>query len=316
MHQKQLTFNLAIFCTFLPFFCTAFSADYVLVPGSLLVHRSCLYAVPSGTHLFRTGEITTVRYPNDSSTQISSCPHPKFRLKPLAGLDADPDLPKNDAANGFNGYLYSAFPQREDTMVSWSGRWSVPDPAINPTISGYSFWWIGTVNNFWGPNYQVNVFQPVLLYSENGAPFGVGNFSYACWFAGDNYYYTEQLPVQSQETIVAALTKNTENPNSWRCTMQTLERSDSSVSLNVYGNGVAAENAAIIGVEAYAVGGCSELPVPSNGCFEVDQLQLKLSSGATVRPLQWTERPSRACGMTSSISDTSVKLCYNNHDES
>lgn len=269
------------------------------VPGGLLVDLDCVIRVEQGSRIIR-GLVSDMVV--SLSGAVSHHPHCKELVKSRT---------QGKAGQTFPGYLYSAFAQEEDQMQSWSSTWSVPFPASKPG-PGYSFWWIGAIDNFWGgSSYQVNVLQPVLQYSGSGDAFGMRNFSYACWFAGNNYYYTDQVEVMSGDQVFGSVVRDSDNPNSWSCRMKSTQ--GNAVTLHVYGDGTSKENAAIVGVEAYGgSGSCAELPAPhdAGGCFFFRDLQLILQSGAVVKPISWSERPTFYCNMTSALTSSSITLCY------
>jgi hypothetical protein len=139
-------------------------------------HRSCVYEVPNGARVSRTGQVTRS---DDSSYQLPECPYPGRRTE--AGVRAS--LPVN------NGWIEDARYSLPDRAYGGAtARWNAPANPLG-SYSGVRVYY--TFPGLWSNEYIV---QPVLQYGYNGY-FGGSYWTAASWHCDDGSNCTHSTPI-------------------------------------------------------------------------------------------------------------------------
>jgi len=137
--------------------------DYVATPAGWW-HRSCVHAVPNGSHLERNGRVTR---PDRSTVQLPRCQYPSYPTRPGAG----PTPPTN------NGWIEWADYQPGQDFHEIDAGWKVPAVPVGAYSSGMVYYTFPGIQS--GPPHPF-INQPVLAYGF--APDYGGNFwTVAAW---------------------------------------------------------------------------------------------------------------------------------------
>ncbi len=308
--------------------------DYVLAPGGIYIHRSCLIQVEQGETILQNGDISRA---DGSIRAIAPCTQPRFDSNGVQ-LDVDPQVGslKTFACNihpgggcgGSSGYgsdwwgWFQYGPN--DAIRSTSGTWTVPGTPSSPSAEEILYIWNGLQSTYSG-----ELVQPVLAYNAVST-LGSGvawQWAIAAW------YWTPSNVYHSAATIVHY--GNTIGGNaSWGAGGQwtqwmTINGGYSSASLTGYAQ--AGLNMALGGViEVHYKPGAGNYGGDSNfGCWELPgtsyvewtNISVGLSSGAHVTPT-WTYYPNPGspnpylrvgyCNMTVYVGSNWGYLSYQN----
>lgn len=268
------------------------TAPYVLIPGQIMRHHSCVHHVPNDTMLHPGTNGSVVAMLSDGDYQIY----------------APCEFPDQDAlASGYkaNGYVTAAW--IDDNLVPADGIGRFDSAMYTPSApsdlrDGTIFLWTGTVGHA-SSKTMVNVLQPVLQIGTSGAGTR-STWGVACWYVGHSHtFYSSFIDASPKDVITTSM-----QLQSGEWTLHASVNGSAPAKLTVSADITAKQMAALVALEAYKIADCSQYPYQYGTYF--DEMRMESATGKAFSPAWFVHEYVQQCNESSTIHDPTYVSMY------